>query len=1004
MRGQGARACKLLGMGFPRSPLVDVLETSGELASAKARMAARLAESGSPAGDDVVTLGALVSCAYPAVGRAIDARPEDLVHVARSGLRARRNANVYRRLSAELCPDPTDADGVRRGLRILARREKLRIAARELFPTYGDVDVAARELSDLADEVVRVAWLEATTWARSRFGEPVTREGTPCGYVVLGMGKLGGRELNAGSDVDLLPFYETDDGELVKDGRATDVSLHEYFARVTQRLTSTLDDATPDGIVWRVDLRLRPEGSRGPLVNALAAAERYYESWGRTWERAALLRARPVAGDLAFGERVLEALAPFVWRRVVKPEIAAEMAELVVRSRAELSEDPERCLKHGEGGIREAEFFVQSLQLVWGGKDAQLRARGTLDALLRLRSRGLVTEREARDARDGYLALRRIEHRVQNATGLHTHTLPRGAVLSAIASSLGFASAQAFEADVGRTRARVHELFESTLVPAKGQRASEAIVRVFIALESGEEDKVREVLPSAFGLAPDLPRHLLALAKRPDDILGTKTRDAFPAVPHETLRLLAEAADPEQASRLLCAFFSRLRTPSAYVRVLAEDLRVLSRLVGLFGASEFLGGALIARPELVDRLLFARGAPTPETARHAVAEELSTARAGDDEDAEALVGALRRAKARVTMEVGLAELSGELTAREAQRVLAALAEETLERALGLALAERGLAGGLVVVGMGKLGGREIGYGSDLDIFFVYRDTGDDDLSERYVRTAQRVLRLVSVPHGDGPGYELDTRLRPSGNQGLLVVSVDAFRRYHGDREGRDPEAADWERQALLRARIVAGDADLGAEVTEIAEHAAYDRGAPPSTGMHALRMRMEREIGRERRGENEPHERLDLKVGYGGIVDVEFAVQFLQMRHGGERSLRTPDTEVAIGALEARGLLDAHDATVLLDGYRALRGIEQALRVSTGTGTSVLEAGKAKVALLARRLGMRDGPGGSAAQALFAHVHSVNRDVRSVYLSVLGQAPPASVTDLGATPSKRSVS
>lgn len=980
-------------MALPRSPLTDRRVELSELTEARLRVAELLRERSLPAGEDVCTLGALLSVAYPALRRVVEARPEDLVTVARSGLKVRRNAKSYERLAREACPDLMDPEGVRRGLRIMARREKLRIAARELFPTLGDVDVAARELSDLADQVVRTALAEAVAWGTERFGVPTTTQGARCGFTVLGMGKLGGHELNAGSDVDLLPFYETDDGELVKDGRPTDISLHEYFTRITQRFTSTLDDATADGVVWRVDLRLRPEGSRGPLVNALGAAERYYESWGRTWERAALLRARPMAGDLEFGERVLAALAPFVWRRVVKPEIASEMADLVVRARAELSQDPERDLKHGVGGIREAEFFVQSLQLIWGGKDAQLRASGTLDALLRLRSRGLVTERESRDVRDGYLALRRIEHRIQNATGLHTHDLPRGPMLEAISNSLGFLTVDAFLEDLAAVRARVAERLASIVIPGTSDGTPTEIMRLYSAFDSGDEERVRDSLPPAFGLAPDLPRHLLALSKRPDDPLGSKTRDDFPVVARETLRALAEAGDPEQASRLLVGFFSRLRTPGVYVRALAEDLRVLYRLIGLFGASAFLGGALTGHPELVDRLLFARGAPTPETARAAIAEELATPHEHDDDPADSLVGALRRAKGRVTMEVGLAELSGELGSREAQRVLTALAEETLERALRTALEERGLRGGLVVVGMGKLGGSEIGYGSDLDIFFVYSDTDDDDLAEKYVRTAQRVLRLVSVPHGAGPGYELDTRLRPSGSQGLLVVSLEAFRKYHADRAGRDPEAADWERQALLRARVVAGEAPLGADVMVVATHAAYERGAPSAGKMHELRLRMEREIGRERRGEGRA--RIDLKVGYGGIADVEFAVQFLQMSNGHEPDVRTPETEAALLALEGKGAIDAHTAAILGDGYRALRRLEQALRISTGTGATVLEEGKPSTPLLARRFGMRDGPNGSAAQALFAHVHSLNKDVRAAYLEVLGRDAPPSLVELG---------
>jgi len=392
-----------------------------EAVEARARFQAAVGEQGLAATDEAVDLAALLSCAYPSMAPSILAHPEDVVAIAR-GTKLARDARAYRRSALTIIGDVTDNAGVRRGLRRFAHRERLRIAARELLPYGADIDVTARELADLADVCIELALGEAMHWADARFGEPRTSEGARCRFVVIGMGKLGGRELNSGSDVDLLLFYETDDGEAVKDGVST--SLHEYFTRVSQRFTATLGDVTEDGFAWRVDLRLRPEGARGPLVNSLAAAERYYETWGRTWERAALVRARAVAGDLKLGHEALAALAPFVWRREVNPAVADEMIALVVRARAETPIDPERDLKLGVGGIREVEFFVQSLQLIWGGREPSVRATNTLDAVRRLRARGLVTDREGRETADAYLALRRLEHRVQFAIGWQTHALP----------------------------------------------------------------------------------------------------------------------------------------------------------------------------------------------------------------------------------------------------------------------------------------------------------------------------------------------------------------------------------------------------------------------------------------------------------------------------------------------------------------------------------------------------------------------------------------------------
>lgn len=969
--------------------------------------------------DDTTTelVHALV-LAYPALRAQVVNRPEDVVALGKGRLRIGRDLRAYRRIVAGVVRDWSNHEEVRRGLRLFAQRERLRVAARELRAREGgDVDVTARELSDLAQVCIEVALAESQRWAEERFGVPTSASGDRCSFTVLGMGKLGGRELNCGSDIDLLPFYETDEGAVVKDGVVVEQTLHEHFSRVTQRFTATLEDVTDDGMCWRVDLRLRPEGSRGPLVNALAAAERYYETWGRTWERAALVRARPVAGHPGFGARVVEALAPFVWRKAIDPRVAYEMAQLVQRARVEISDDPERDLKLGTGGIREAEFFVQSLQLIWGGREPALRHTNTLEALRRLRSRGLVTDRESREVESAYLMLRRLEHRVQFATGIQTHVLPRGDMLEVIARSLGHASGHELEREVEKTRRRVAARLLSLTKDVATAQSLHAIhlEPLLTAIDSGEEVLVLTALAEgAFGLGSssasgDLARHLLALARRPDFPLGASTRDKHPILAVALLEALSDAADPEQAARLLAAFFLRLATPSVYAKALAEDTHVLRRVVGLFGASAFLGEALVYHPELVDSVLFAKVAPTAEIARHEVEEEVAKAMrpeplAMDADLEDAFVGTLRHAKARITVEVGLAELAGELRTRDATIVLSALADATLDEATRRAVEERGLDGGLAVIAMGKLGGREIGYGSDLDIFFVFDAPGrEDELAEKYLRAAQRVLSLVSTPHGEGPGYELDTRLRPSGSHGLLVVSLDSFARYHGmTREGEALEvpgertptsrAADWERQALVKARACAGDAELGRHVIALAARVAYERGSPDPASVNHLRMRMERELARE-----EAPRRYDVKLGHGGIVDVEFAVQWLQMKFGADSRVRTTDTETALGALEACGYLDASTAAVLREGYVMLRRIEQALRVVHGTSANLIEEGAPGLGALARRMGFREGSSslsGTAAEALLERYRAVTRDVRFAYLAVLGgaTAPKSAMT------------
>jgi glutamate-ammonia-ligase adenylyltransferase len=968
----------------PLRRLAEAIGQKKEIAALRGHFAARL-------GEESVDLAVLLACAYPAIGLVLDAHADDALAIARSGTKTARDGRSYRRAASLLVGDGTDSRAVMRGLRILARREKIRVALRELLPNAGsDVDVTARELSELADTCIGLAFDEAQGWAAKRFGVPLSEDGGPCAAAVIGMGKLGGRELNAGSDVDLMVFYETDDGAVHKDGKVAEQTLHDHFTRVTQRFIATLEDLTEDGNVWRVDMRLRPEGSRGPLVNALASAERYYETWGRTWERVALVRARPVAGDLGFGKRLLDALAPFVWRRAIEPRLADGMIALAERARVELATDPERDLKLGTGGIREAEFFVQALQLIWGGRDARLRSPSMLSALRSLRARGLVTDREGREVEAAYLVLRRLEHRVQYATGLQTHSLPeRGELLDRIARSLGFATTDELEEEIALTRRRVHRALLSLRANDESRAAPEELGRLFVALDSSEEAPVLARLEEHFegAASPDLARHMLELARRPDSVLGAATREKSPELAANLVSTLAGAADPEQAARFMARFFARLSTPSVYASALSEEPWALRRLVNLFGSSAFLGEAIVGHPDLADRLVFSRGAPTVPSARLAVDEEIAKIPNEAALDPDAFVGALRRAKGLVVLEVGFADLAEEMGTRGCTATLSALADAIVDRVTRFALREQGADDlSLAVIAMGKLGGNEIGYGSDLDLVFVYddREARESDL-ERSVRVAQRVLRLLSLPHGEGPGYALDTRLRPSGNQGLLVVSLDVFARYHGLSPDADPatmQGRDWERQALIKARPCAGSAALGEAFLALAHTAAYKRGAPPPDRVHHLRARMERELAGERRQGSRA--RYDLKLGRGGLVDVEFAAQWLQMKHGMDVRVRTPETETALGALETCGYLDPALAASLREGYGFLRRIEQRLRILHGASAQLIEEGAPGLPPLARRMGMRDGPQGSAADSLLTRYREVTEDVRATYLAVLG--------------------
>ena len=512
-----------------------------------------------------------------------------------------------------------------------------------------------------------------------------------------------------------------------------------------------------------------------------------------------------------------------------------------------------------------------------------------------------------------------------------------------------------------------------------------------LSVLEGDDPDLGRVAEEHFRSA-DMGEHISALSRRPDGLLGALTRERHPDLTDGVLEALASSADPEQAARYLRVFFAKFLAPAAYVNALGEDRRALQRLITAFGASAFVGDAVSSRPELADVILFGGGAVSdPQAAVRAeiwnAAQSLSLD-ADRDEREESFIGALRAAKRRITVEVAVADLAGTIGMRDATRILADLAEEILGCVVRHVFGD---VPGFAVLGLGKLGGRDLGYASDLDVIFSFLPSAaphPEEATTYFVRGAQRVIRLLTEPHAAGPGYELDARLRPSGSHGLLVTSLASFARYHGQPiDGTDGEpgpavlssGAPWERQTLLRARGLVGDPELLRRALGVAWRAAYEGGAPPASEMHHLRTRLEKEQGREREG------RYHLKTGRGGLLDIEFAVQWLQMKNGADPRVRTPDLGVALAALRAGAYLAAADFEVFNDGYRFLRQLEQRIVVKSGvSGAAVIDTRSAGLAQLARRMGFQDGQGQRASEHLLARYKDVTDGVRASYERVLG--------------------
>ncbi|MFL5400587.1 MAG: bifunctional [glutamate--ammonia ligase]-adenylyl-L-tyrosine phosphorylase/[glutamate--ammonia-ligase] adenylyltransferase [Myxococcales bacterium] len=882
--------------------------------------------------------------------------------------------------------------------RTLRRRkivDVLRIALRDLSGRATLVESMA-ELSRFAAASFESA--VAFHYARlcGEHGPPAGRTASgPSGFCVLGMGKLGADELNFSSDVDVLYLYDTD-------GRTEGPQAIDHFAfyaRLAEEVTRAVgaQNATAQGgFVFRVDLDLRPEGRSGPIVNAARALELYYESQGAAWERFALLKARPIAGDLAVGEEALRRLSPFVWRKYLDLGAVEEMRALKARAEREAGRRGGLDLKLGPGGIREVEFFVQALQLLHGGKDVNLRERGTLRALDRLLFAGLVSSRDRDDLADGYLFLRRLEHRVQMVAERQTHALPEDPRERArLARRAGYPppreeALSRMERDLREHRGNIESRF-GDLLRVAGGAAPVADPNAEAAVDPSASDEERTAALAALGFAnPDRSAaELSRLARRRGTPFwagaSAAEQRAAPVLLHE----VAAAPDPDQALRHLAELFGQLTDPAPIASLLVSSPRTARLLISLFGSSDFLTRSLLRHPELVDQLVHRGSAPLVRTR-----EEMRTdivARL-DGRDVEEQLTELRRFRNEEVLRIGLHDVAGALDSDSVSRQLSdladvcvaeslALAETEVTKREGTARLEDGSRAALCVVGLGKLGGRELGYHSDLDLLFLYSGGGETDgprktsNHEHFARIAQKLIGHLALQLREGFLYKVDTRLRPSGSAGPLVVSFDALASYH------DREARLWERQALLRARAVAGDVALFDRAKrEVLEKSLFRSIDPTAAARELLSMRerMEREIAAESSG------RYNSKLGRGGLVDVEFAVQYLQLVHGERHpEIRAAATPEALVALRRAGLLSPSDEEPLARGYRFLRRLESRLRIVRDRPIDSLPTFGRELFLLARRLGYTgDRPG----EDLLADYSRHTTEVRAAFLRVLGAA------------------
>jgi glutamate-ammonia-ligase adenylyltransferase len=903
---------------------------------------------------------------------------------------------------------------VLRAFRRFRQRQLLRIGTNDIIRER-PLEEVTRDLSHVADAALQVALTVAIRQVGKRFGEPFSNSGEPVSGVILAFGKHGAEELNYSSDIDLMFIYREEGATRGK--RVTTVGNDEFFARVVGEVVRLLSAHTDQGQAYRVDLRLRPEGARGSLARSLGSTLQYYDALGRTWERQALIKVRPVAGDLELGNRFLEAIEPFVYRKYLSFAEINEIKAMKRKIEQKASRDgfSDREVKTGHGGIRDIEFTIQFLQLLNGGDLPEVRQRNTILAMQALEQAGCLTDQEYRVLDDAYRFLRKTEHRLQLLFDLQTHQLPtQPEELSKLAERMGYlrtATLNAREDPRDRFLRDYHERTEPT------RRILDHLLHQTFQGESGtaepESDLILDLNPDAETIRSVLGKYpfndvtaayhnLSLLAQESVPFLSTRRcRHFLASIAPSLLRAVADTPDPDMALLNLEKVSHKLGCKSVLWELFSFNPPSLKLYVDLCAWSQFLSEILINNPGMIDELLDSLVLNQPRSAEELRAELADLCRGAAD-----LEPILHSFQNKELLRIGVRDILGKDTIRETVAALSDLAETILERIalpqyaplekrFGTPTLDQGERAGkpsrFVLLALGKLGSRALNYHSDLDLILIYEGDGQTaappgstrfdrfELTDNFhffTQLAQRIIRAMSYQGPLGQLYQVDMRLRPTGKSGSLVIPLHEFRRYYN----AEPHKADggaqlWERQALTRARVVFGDDEFGRDVMAVVADAAFGLPWRAELVDEILAMRERLEASRGWR---------DLKRGFGGMVDVEFLVQTFQLKYGRQfPTLRTPNTWEALEALREIGLMGAPEAEVLREGYDFLLQVQSRLRIVHNRSLDDIPALPDEVEKLARRLGFEAPANGRAAPLLLDELEKHTAQTRRLFLELL---------------------
>lgn len=839
---------------------------------------------------------------------------------------------------------PPSEDALKKALRQL-RGEAFGVVAERDLAGRADVAEVTGTMTDLAEAAIQRALALLAAELEAQYGEPRGPSGERLALGVVGMGKLGGRELNVSSDIDLIFVYE-DDGETAGGARAP-ISVHEFFTRLGRRLIGVLSEATADGYVFRVDMRLRPNGDSGPLVCSLGMLEEYFYVQGREWERYAWIKGRLVTERASAAARrlaqQLDAIVkPFVYRRYLDFGVIGAIRSLheqirqEARRRATMRPDKADDIKLGRGGIREIEFSAQVFQLIRGGQDAGFRVQPTLAVLRHASASGLITEEVRAGLTHAYLFLRTLEHRLQYRNDAQTHAMPVDpAERAALAASLGFADYAALIDRLDQHRAFVEAQFDQVFADKadggarrEDDQAAGCIWSGALADDGADEALVARLAELGFADPAAVLARLQAVWRSSRYAgLPESSRVRFDRVAHRALEA-APGIDAAHRDETVVRCFDLLETVGrrgAYLALLTEYPAALRRVLSVLGATRWGGGYLIRHPQLLDELLDDEAIDSPfdwPAFKDALRRRLAAA-----DGAEHQMDLLRHAHQAEVFRILLLDLAGRLSVEHVSDRLSELADAMLDVTIEVVwsqLAKRHRdTPCFAAIAYGKLGGKELGYASDLDLIFLYDDP-DERAADVYTTFARRLITWLTTATGAGTLFDIDLRLRPNGEAGLLVTDLDAFRRY----QLREGDAANtawvWEHQALTRARYSAGDARIGAAFEAIRVQVLTTPRDAAVLAREIVEMR-EKVLA----GHPNTTERFDLKHDRGGMVDIEFAVQYWVLLHAARHPemIRNTGNIALLREVSRFGLMSEEEAETVGAAYRTYRKLQHRLRL-----------------------------------------------------------------------------